>query len=87
MNESAPEEKEETGRPSTPSLLKTLEDMLYNRITKKKAEMNKLRTERTQQTEYGQTEIETLQWVLAQSLSIRRRLVEGQEEEPQRYCY
>jgi hypothetical protein len=82
MNESAPEEeKEATGRPSPPSLLKTLEDMLYNRITKKKAEMHKPRTERTQQTEYGQTEIETLQWVLAQSLSIRRRLVEGQQQQ------
>ena len=55
MNESAPEEKEETGRPSTPSLLKTLEDMLYNRITKRKAEIHDPeQSGHNRQIEFGQ---------------------------------
>lgn len=47
---------------SQPPLLKTLEDMLYNRIKQQKGEMHK-----SQNTAYRDslwTEIETLQWVL-----------------------
>jgi hypothetical protein len=70
-NESAPEEKEATGCPSPP-LLKTLEDMLHNRIMQKKEEMHK--SQNRSVTDSLWTEIETLQWVLSQSLSVRRRL-------------
>jgi hypothetical protein len=38
MNESTAKEKEPTGRQAPP--LKTLEDMLYNRITRRKAEIH-----------------------------------------------
>jgi Ni,Fe-hydrogenase III small subunit len=40
LNESAPEEKEAPGCPPPP-LLKILEDILHNRIKKKKTEMQK----------------------------------------------
>lgn len=55
---------------STP-LLRLLEDILYNRIKQKKQEMH--RTHNRADTDHVWTEIETLQWILAQSLSIRRR--------------
>ena len=72
-NESSPEEKEAIGRLPSPSpLLKTLEDMLHNRIIQKKEEMHK--SQNRSVTDSLWTEIETLQWVLSQSLSVRRRL-------------
>jgi hypothetical protein len=71
-NESAPEEKEAIGRQSPPPLLKTLEDILHNRIIQKKEEMHK--SQNRSVTDSLWTEIETLQWVLSQSLSVRRRL-------------
>jgi hypothetical protein len=55
---------------STP-LLRLLEDILYNRIKQKKQEMH--RTHNRVDTDHVWTEIETLQWILAQNLSIRRR--------------
>ena len=55
---------------STP-LLRLLEDILYNRIKQKKQEMH--RTHNRADTDHLWTEIETLQWILAQSLSIRRQ--------------
>ena len=63
-NESAPEEKEAIGRLPSP-LLKTLKDMLHNRIEKKKVEMH--RTQNRGDTGRVWTEIETLHWVLSQS--------------------
>jgi hypothetical protein len=72
-NESAPEEeKEAIGRQSPPPLLKTLEDILHNRIIQKKEEMHN--SQNRSVTDSLWTEIETLQWVLSQSLSVRRRL-------------
>jgi hypothetical protein len=62
------EKKEELIPP--PPLLKTLEDMLYNRIMQKKREMHKA-TERGV-TDKLWTEIEILHWVLSQSINIRR---------------
>ncbi|HEX6027981.1 MAG TPA: hypothetical protein VFY64_02970 [Nitrososphaeraceae archaeon] len=56
----------------SPPLLKTLENMLYNRIAQKKREMHKA-TERAV-TDKIWTEIETLQWVLGQSLNVRRQM-------------
>ena len=50
-------------------LLRLLEDILYNRIKQKKREMHKA-TERAV-TDKLWTEIETLQWVLGQSLNVR----------------
>jgi hypothetical protein len=56
------EKKEEEAIPPPP-LLKTLEDMLYNKITQKKREMHKTQNrEDTTDTEHGHREIETLQW-------------------------
>ena len=52
--------------------LETLEDMLHNRILQKKQEIHK--TQSMVDTERLWTEIETLRWVLSQSLSISRRL-------------
>ena len=49
-----------------------LEEMLYNRMTQKKKEIQI--TQSITDTERLWTQIETLQWVLAQSLIIRRQL-------------
>jgi hypothetical protein len=55
--------------PQTP-YLRTLEDTLHNRISKKKVETQKYHE--IAETEKIWTEIETLQWVLSVSGSIRR---------------
>ena len=55
---------------STP-LLRLLEDILYNRIKQKKQEMH--RTHNRADTDSLWTEIETLQWVLAQILTLLRQ--------------
>jgi len=65
------EKKEEEVIP-LPPLLKTLEDMLYNIIAQKKREMHNT-TERAV-TDRIWTEIEILQWILSQSLNIRRQM-------------
>ena len=80
MNDSKEEGEDKGKAPS--ALLKSLEDMLHDRIAKKKIETRKHNNE-IAETEKIWTEIETLQWVLSESRSIRRRL-EGQEEQ-QRY--
>jgi hypothetical protein len=67
------EEKEETTEAFPAPLLRTLEDMLYNRIAKKKVEMHKAFTKPL--TYKLWTEIETLQLVLSESPCIRRRLL------------
>jgi hypothetical protein len=54
-------------------LLKTFEDVLHNRIAKKKIETRK--HNEIAETEKIWTEIGTLQWVLSKSLNIRRQLV------------
>jgi hypothetical protein len=53
-------------------LLRLLEDILYNRIKQKKQEMH--RTHNRADTDRVWTEIETLQWVLSQSLISEDRL-------------
>ena len=53
-------------------LLRLLEDILYNRIKQKKREMHKA-AERAV-TDKLWTDIETLQWVLGQSLNVRRQM-------------
>jgi hypothetical protein len=55
------------------SALKALQDILHNRIMQKKGEIHQSHSEAY--TGSLSREIETLHWVLAQSLSIRRRLV------------
>lgn len=62
-------------------LLRLLEDILYNRIKQKKREMHK-DTERAV-TDKLWTEIESLQWVLGQSLNVRRQM----EPNEGRYYY
>ena len=64
-------EKERLASLTTPPL-ETLEDLLHNRILDKKQEIHK--TQSMVDTERLWTEIETLRWVLSQSLSISRRL-------------
>jgi hypothetical protein len=59
------ERKKKKGIVSPQSLLlKTLEDMLYNRIKQKKGEMHK--SQNRAYTDSLLTEIEILQWVLAE---------------------
>ena len=53
-------------------LLRLLEDILYNRIKQKKQDMH--RTHNRADTDRVWTEIETLQWVLSQSLISEDRL-------------
>jgi hypothetical protein len=70
-NESTLKGKELT----TISLLKTLEDMMHNRIKQKQEEMYK--TQNIAENDKLSIEIDTLHWVIAQSLSVRR-LLKGQ---------
>lgn len=51
--------------------LRLLEDILHKRIMQKKQEMH--RTHNRADTDHVYTEIETLEWILAQSISVRRR--------------
>ena len=63
--------------PSTVSL-RSLQEILYNRIIQKKAEMH--RTKNTgDMTDRVWTEIETLQWVLAQILMLLQRSSAGKK--------
>ena len=59
-------------------LLKSLEDMLHNNIKHKKEQVHK--TKNIAENDKLSIEIDTLHWVLSQSLSIRR-LLKGQESE------
>jgi hypothetical protein len=62
-----------TGSETVESPLRLLEDILHNRIMQKKDEIHKT-TQSIADTDRIWTEIETLRWVLSQSLSIRKRL-------------
>jgi hypothetical protein len=70
---SAAEQNKTPTESPLPSPLKILEDMLHNRIIQKKEEIHKT-TQNIADTDRLWTEIETLRWVLSQSLSISRRL-------------
>ena len=59
-------------------LLKSLEDMLHNKIKQKKEQVHK--TKNISENDKLSIEIDTLHWVLSQCLSIRR-LLKGQESE------
>ena len=56
--------------------LETLEDMLHNRILEKKHKIHKQQS--MVDTEKLWTEIETLRWVLGESLILRRRFGESE---------
>ena len=75
------EDKRSTGAAAyslqTP-LLKTLEDMLHNKIKQRKEQVHK--TKNIAENDKLSIEMDTLHWVLSQSLSIRR-LLKGQESE------
>ncbi len=58
------------------SLLKTLEDMLHNKIKQNKEQVHK--TKNIAENDKLSIEIDTLHWVLSQCLSIKR-LLKGQE--------
>jgi hypothetical protein len=64
--------------PSTPSAqtttlpLRSLQEILHNRIIQKKGEIHE--SHNRTYNERIWTEIETLQWVLAQILTLRRRI-------------
>ena len=58
--------------PPTPPLLKTLEDNLHNRIMKKQEEVHK--TQNIAENDRLSIEVNTLHWVIAQSLSVRKLL-------------
>ena len=59
-------------------LLKALEDMLHNKIKQKKEQVHK--TKNIAENDKLSIEVDTLHWVLSQSISIRRFL-RGQESE------
>jgi hypothetical protein len=69
----AEQDKTPAESPLAPPQLKILEDMLHNRIIQKKEEIHKT-TQNIADTDRIWIEIETLRWVLSQSLSISRRL-------------
>jgi hypothetical protein len=71
-NESSNKKERASSSPTDP-LLKIIEDMLHNKILQKKREIHKT-TQSIADTERLWTQIETLQWILSQSLSIRRLL-------------
>ena len=71
--QSAVEEDKTPIESPLPPPLKILEDMLHNRIIQKKEEIHKT-TQNISDTDRIWTEIQTLRWVLSQSLSISRRL-------------
>jgi hypothetical protein len=78
-NKSAsPAAKREEKQAAAISLLKTLEDMLHNKIEQKKEQVHK--TKNIAENDKLSIEIDTLHWVLAQSISIKR-LMKGQESE------
>jgi hypothetical protein len=77
-NESANKKERAASSSSSPAApsLKIIEDMLHSKILHKKQEIHKT-TQSIADTERLWTQIETLQWVLSQSLSIRRQLGHG----------
>ena len=78
--EAAKEKGEKEKEATAISLLKILEDMLRNRIKNKQEEVHK--TKNIAENDRVCIEIETLHWVIAQSLSVRRLLI-GQESKLQ----
>ena len=78
-NKSAPPAaREEEKQAAAISLLKTLEDMLHNKIEQKKEQVHK--TKNIAENDKLSIEIDTLHWVLSQCLSIIR-LLKGQQSE------
>ena len=77
-NKSAQATREEEKQAAAISLLIALEDMLHNKIKQKKEEVHK--TKNIAENDKLSIEIDTLHWVLSQSISIRR-LLRGQESE------
>jgi hypothetical protein len=72
MNESS------SSSPTQSTPLRTLEEILHNRIKQKKGEMHK--SDNRSLTDKLWTEIETLQWVLAQILTMLRRSASPEQE-------
>ena len=70
--------KEEKQAATAISLLKALEDMLHNKIKQKKEQVHK--TKNIAENDKLSIEVDTLHWVLSQSISIRK-LLKGQESE------
>ena len=77
-NKSIPITREEEKQAAAISLLKALEDMLYNKIKQKKEEVHK--TKNIVENDKLPIEIDTLHWVLSQCLSIIK-LLKGEESE------
>ena len=63
------------GVPKQVSALKALQDILHNRIKQKKGQIHESHSEAY--TGSLSREIETLHWVLAQILTLKRREVKG----------
>jgi CRISPR/Cas system-associated protein Cas10 (large subunit of type III CRISPR-Cas system) len=73
-NESANKKERASSSPTDPPL-KIIEDMLHYKILQKKREIPK--TQSIADTERLWTQIETLQWVLSESRSIRGKQEQG----------
>jgi hypothetical protein len=75
MNESSSSPQSPT---QSESPLRSLQEILHNRITQKKAEIHKSHNRAYNDRLW--TEIETLQWVLAQILTLRRTRIQFQQQ-------
>jgi len=74
MTESSPSSAQ-----STTSPLSSLQEILHNRIKQKKAEIHESHNRAYNDKLW--TEIETLQWVLAQILTLRRTRIQFQQQQ------
>jgi hypothetical protein len=72
MNESSPTPAQSTTTTTTP--LRSLQEILHNRIIQKKGEIHESHNRAYERT---WTEIETLQWVLAQILTLLRQSLDA----------
>jgi hypothetical protein len=70
---------------STTLPLRSLQEILHNRIIQKKGEIHK--SHNRAYNDKLSTEIETLQWVLAQILTLRRRGIQFQHKQQQQQNY
>lgn len=78
MNQQEQKQQKEEKKKQQYHLLKTLEQILRNKIKKKQEQIYK--TQIISENDKLSIEIDTLHWVLSQSLSIRR-LLKGQQSE------
>ena len=73
----------ESSLPPAQSPLSSLQEILHNRIIQKKGEIHESHNRVYNDNVW--TEIETLQWVLGQILTLRRTRIQFQQQQQQNY--